>query len=89
MKQKIGHITILVKDYDEALNFYTEKLGFEKKQDVPFGDDFRWLTVKTTGQTEVAIVFVKADTQEKEKCVGKQVADHVFLTLETDDVHRD
>ena len=57
MITKLGHVTILVRDQDEALEFYTEKLGLEKRTDVPFGPGMRWLTVAPKGQREVAIVL--------------------------------
>ncbi len=87
--KKLGHLTILVKDYNEALEFYVGKLGFIKKSDNSFGDDMRWITVAPPDQESFEIVFVKADTEEKLKIVGKQGADHVFLTLQTDDCWRD
>ena len=87
--KKIGHITILVHNYDEALNFYTQKMGFVKNQDNKFGKDNRWLTVAPSDQHDLEIVFVKADTPDKRKIVGKQGASHVFLTLQTDDCFRD
>jgi catechol 2,3-dioxygenase-like lactoylglutathione lyase family enzyme len=85
---KIGHITLLVKDQDEALKFYTEKLGFQKRQDLPLGN-MRWVTVSPKGQTDIELTFVVADTEEKRKAVGKQAGDHVFLTLQTDDCRKE
>ena len=87
--KKFGHLTILVNDYDEALEFYTGKLGFIKKSDNQFGKGNRWLTVAPPDQTDLEIIFVKADTTEKQAIVGKQASDHVFLTLQTDDCQRD
>ena len=89
MIKKIGHITILVKDQDDALKFYTEKLGFKKCQDTLFGEDMRWVTVAPKNQPDLEITFVKADSREKLKSLGKQAGDHVFLTLETDNCRRD
>jgi catechol 2,3-dioxygenase-like lactoylglutathione lyase family enzyme len=88
-KLKLGHVTVLVKDYDEALDFYVKKLGFEKRADNPMGKDYRWVTVAPLGQKEIAIVFVLADTREKQARVGSQVANHVFFVLETDDCEGD
>ena len=85
---KIGHITLLVKDQDEALKFYTEKLGFQKRQDLPLGN-MRWVTVSPKGQTDIELTLVVADTEEKRRAVGKQAGDHVFLTLETDDCRKE
>jgi len=89
MIKKIGRITILVNDQDDALKFYTEKLGFKKCQDTLFGEDMRWVTVAPKNQPDLEITFVKADSREKLKSLGKQAGDHVFLTLETDNCRRD
>ncbi len=89
MIRKIGHITILVKDQDEALKFYTEMLGFKKCQDTMFDKGMRWITVAARGQSDLEITFVKAEGKEKLKALGKQAGDHVFLTLETSDCFKD
>jgi catechol 2,3-dioxygenase-like lactoylglutathione lyase family enzyme len=86
---KIGHITLLVKDFDEAASFYVEKLGFQKRQDTTFGLNMRWVTVSPKNQPDIEITFVKVDTEDKLKVLGKQAGDHVFLTLQTDDCRRD
>ena len=86
---KIGHITILVKDFDEALAFYVEKLGFQKKQDTKFWGNMRWVTVSPKDQNDLELTFVLADTDEKRVALGKQAGDHVFLTLQTDNCRRD
>lgn len=89
MNRKIGHISILVRDYDEAIEFYTSKLGFELLTDNNFGNGMRWVTVSPSSANETAIVFVKADTDEKLARLGSQAADHVFLVVQTDDCRRD
>jgi catechol 2,3-dioxygenase-like lactoylglutathione lyase family enzyme len=89
MNRKIGHVTILVNDYDEAIHFYTNTLGFTLLSDQSFGEGMRWVTVAPSKQCETAIVFVKADTEEKRELVGSQAAGHVFLVIETDDFIRD
>jgi catechol 2,3-dioxygenase-like lactoylglutathione lyase family enzyme len=86
---KIDHITILVKDQDEAAKFYVEKLGFKKQEDTVFWGDRRWVTVSPLDQPDLELTFIKADTEDKLKAVGKQAGDHVFLTLETDNCRRD
>lgn len=88
MIRKMGYITILVEDFDEAIAFYTEKMGFKLTNDNQLGD-YRWVTVGLSSQPDIGIVFVKADTEDKRNRVGSQVAKHVFITLETDDVDRD
>lgn len=86
---KIGHITLLVKDQDEALKFYTEKLGFQKRQDTVLWGNMRWVTVSPKNQTDLELTFVVTDSEDKRKALGKQAGDHVFLTLETDDCRKD
>lgn len=83
--KRIGHVTVLVKDQDAAAKFYTEKLGFIKRSDTALGPDMRWVTASPKEQPALEITFVLADTKEKLKTVGKQAANHVFLTMETDD----
>jgi catechol 2,3-dioxygenase-like lactoylglutathione lyase family enzyme len=86
---KIGHITLLIKDFDEALNFYVEKLGFKKCRDDKFEENMRWVTVSPKEQQDLELTFVLADNEEKLKALGKQAGDHVFMTLQTDDCKRD
>jgi catechol 2,3-dioxygenase-like lactoylglutathione lyase family enzyme len=86
---KIGHITLLVKDFDEALAFYVSKMGFKKCRDDKFAEDMRWVTVSPKDQSDLELTFVLANTEEKGKALGKQAGDHVFLTLLTDDCRRD
>ncbi|RFU60425.1 VOC family protein [Peribacillus glennii] len=89
MAKKIGHITILVRDYDEAIKYYTENLGFALLSDNNFGNGMRWVSVAPSKDSATAIVFVQADTDEKAERVGSQAADHVFLVIETNDCRRD
>lgn len=86
----LRHITLLVRDQDEALKFYTEKLGFVKHVDAKvWFQSIRWLTVSLKDQPDVEISLVLADTDEKELAVGKQAGDHIFLSIRTDDFDRD
>jgi predicted enzyme related to lactoylglutathione lyase len=62
MLTKLAVVTILVRDQDEALQFYTEKLGLEKMDDMEFGTDGRWLTVCPPGQKDMQIFLQKADS---------------------------
>lgn len=89
MDRKIGHVTILVNDYDEAIDYYTNTLGFAVLTDNTFGEGMRWVTVAPSKNHETAIVFVEADTEEKKERVGTQAAGHVFLVIETADFIRD
>jgi len=89
MIKRIGHITILVKNQDEAAEFYVEKLGFTKREDTFFGEGMRWVTVSPKRQMNLELTFVKADSEKKLRTVGKQAGDHVFLTIETNDCLKD
>ena len=87
--QKIGHMTLLVKDLDEALDFYTNKLNFNMQADNKMGNGYRWLSVTPKDQPDFGIVFVLANTREEKQSVGNQSANRVMLTLQTDDCKRD
>jgi predicted enzyme related to lactoylglutathione lyase len=88
MVTEIGHITILVRDQDEAIRFYANILRMEKRSDVAMENGFRWVTIAPRGGKQ-EIVFVLADTPEKLARVGNQAADHVFLVLHTDDCRKE
>ena len=85
---KIGYITLIVENQDEALKYYIEKLGFQKRKDLIFGN-MRWVTVSPKGQTDLELTFVLADSEAKRAAMGKQAGDHVYLTLETDDCRKE
>jgi len=85
---KLGHLSVLVRDLDEAHAFYTKKLGFVTESDVNLGH-YRWLTVKAPDQADFGIVFVLAQTDEEKQAVGKQASGRVLLTLHTDNCRRD
>lgn len=89
MKKKLGHVTLLVDNYDEAIEFYTQKAGFHLLTDNNFSPGMRWVTVAPSEDADTAIVFVEANTAEKKARVGSQAANHVFLVVQTDDCCRD
>jgi len=89
MRQKIGHVSLLVRDYDDAISFYTEKLGFDLLEDTDLGAGKRWVLVAPPGARESSLLLAKASTSEQEKCIGKQTGGRVFLFLHTDDFWRD
>jgi catechol 2,3-dioxygenase-like lactoylglutathione lyase family enzyme len=93
---KIANAQIWVHDQDEALAFYTEKLGFEVRSDVTLPElgDFRWLTVSPPGQEDISIVlmaipaqFEQETVEQIEAVMAKGVSGGIFLT--TDDCRRD
>lgn len=88
MKQGLGLISVLVADYDEAIHFYTQKLGFELLDDSPQGNK-RWVVVRPKGATETALLLAKASNEQQKQQIGNQCAGRVFLFLNTDDFWRD
>ena len=81
---------MIVRDQDEALKFYTEKLGFVKNVDAKvWFQSIRWVTVSLKDQPDVEISLVLADNEEKENAVGKQAGDNIFLSIRTDNFDRD
>ena len=89
MKQRIAHIALLVKDYDEAIQFYTKKLGFNLIEDTPLNDEKRWVLVAPRGATECCLLLAKAANEKQAASIGNQAGGHVFLFLFTDDFWRD
>ena len=90
MNQEIVHIALVVKDYDEAIDFYTKKLNFELIEDTYQPEqDKRWVVVAPTGSRGTTILLAKASNQEQEKFIGNQSGGRVFLFLNTDDFWRD
>lgn len=90
MKQSIVHIALVVRDYDEAIEFYTKKLLFELIEDTYQPEqDKRWVVVSPPGSNGVTILLAKASKPEQEHFVGNQSGGRVFLFLNTDDFWRD
>jgi catechol 2,3-dioxygenase-like lactoylglutathione lyase family enzyme len=88
MNQQLAHIAIVVSDYDEAIQFYVEKLGFILVEDEILSETKRWVLVKPKGST-TALLLAKAANEEQESRVGNQTGGRVFLFLYTDDFKRD
>jgi catechol 2,3-dioxygenase-like lactoylglutathione lyase family enzyme len=89
MQQKIAYITLLVKDYDEAIAFYTQKLAFKLIEDTPIDDTKRWVLIAPSGSQAVSILLTKATTEKQIKTIGNQAGGAVFLILHTADFWRD
>jgi catechol 2,3-dioxygenase-like lactoylglutathione lyase family enzyme len=89
MKQILGHIALVVRDYDEALEFFTRKLHFELIEDTPLSDTKRWVLVAPPGSHGTSLLLAKAATPVQESRVGNQTGGRVFLFLHTDDFWRD
>lgn len=89
MKQAIGAVSLLVQDYDEAISFYVDKLGFSLIEDTDLGGGKRWVLVAPPGSTETCLLLAKAISPEQESRIGNQTGGRVFLFLHTDDFWRD
>lgn len=90
MPQQLVQISLIVKDYDEAIAFYTEKLGFVLLEDTPVHSEKRWVRIKPAGdESGCSIVLAKATNEAQMSAVGNQTGGRVFLFLHTDDFDRD
>ncbi len=90
MIQSVVHIALVVKDYDEAIEFYTKRLHFTLIEDTYQPEqDKRWVVVSPPGSSATTILLAKASKPEQESFVGNQAGGRVFLFLGTDDFWRD
>jgi len=90
LKQSIVHIALLVKEYDEAIKFYTEKLSFDLIEDIYQPEqDKRWVVVSPPGSIGTSILLARASKIEQENYIGNQTGGRVFLFLNTDNFWRD
>lgn len=89
MPQRLALTALLVREYDEAIAFFTRALGFELLEDIPRGDGKRWVRVGPAGDAGAALLLARAATPEQRRAVGDQSGGRVFMFLETDDFARD
>ena len=90
MIQSIVHIAIVVRDYDEAIDFYTKKLHFELVEDTYQAEqDKRWVVVSPPGSNGTTILLARASKPVQEPFIGNQAGGRVFMFLGTDDFWRD
>ena len=89
MKQNIVHIALVVADYDEAIAFYTDKLGFELIEDTPQSETKRWVLVAPKNSDGCQLLLAKGVGEEQQSRIGNQTGGRVFLFLRTDDFGRD
>jgi len=85
----IAHITLVVKDYDEAINFYTEKLGFTLIEDTKLNESKRWVLISPDRNSSCKLLLAKAANEEQLSRVGNQTGGRVFLFLYTNNFQRD
>ncbi|WP_096431402.1 VOC family protein [Labilibaculum antarcticum] len=89
MKQSIAHVTLVVRDYDQAIEFYTNKLQFDLLEDLKMSEDHRWVLIAPKGSSSCSIMLEKAIGKEQESRIGNQTGGSVFMILQTDNFERD
>jgi catechol 2,3-dioxygenase-like lactoylglutathione lyase family enzyme len=89
MEQTIGLVALVVREYDEAIAFYTHTLGFELVEDTQLGGGKRWVIVRPRGPVGTSLLLAKAVTAQQKSRIGNQTGGRVFLFLHTDDCWRD
>jgi catechol 2,3-dioxygenase-like lactoylglutathione lyase family enzyme len=93
MTQTLGYVALVVREYDEAIAFFTEKLGFELVEDSVatdrLGEEKRWVLVAPPHSHGTELLLARASTPEEEAHIGNQTGGRVFLFLHTDDFWRD
>ena len=89
MDQRLAHVTVLVRDYDEAIGFYTNVLAFGLVADADLGDGKRWVVVAPPGPAGCGLLLAEAHTDAEKRAVGQQGGGRVWLFLHTDDFWRD
>ena len=93
MRQTIAHITLVVRDYDEAIAYFTQTLGFQLIEDSPSKDqqgrDKRWVLIAPPGSRGAQVLLAKAANAEEASRIGNQTGGRVFLFLHTDNFWRD
>jgi catechol 2,3-dioxygenase-like lactoylglutathione lyase family enzyme len=85
MAQSLGYVALVVRDYDEALAFFTQALGFTLIEDTPLEGDKRWVLVRPANSVGSSLLLARAVTPEQESRIGNQTGGLVFLFLHSDD----
>jgi lactoylglutathione lyase len=86
---ELAHVAVVVRDYDEAIDFYTRALGFHLVEDTRLSPDKRWVVVAPSAHGGASILLAKASNESQTSRVGNQTGGRVFLFLHTDDFARD
>jgi catechol 2,3-dioxygenase-like lactoylglutathione lyase family enzyme len=86
---QIGRFALVVREYEEAISFYTEKLGFVLREDTDLGNAKRWVRIAPSAEALTEILLARAVNEEQASRIGNQAGGRVFLFFETDDFWRD
>ena len=89
MKQTLGHVALVVRDHDEALEFFTRTLNFRIIEDISLSEDKRWVLIAPPSSDGTSLLLARASTPEQVARIGNQTGGRVFLFLHTDDFWRD
>ena len=89
MNQKIAYITLVIRNYDEAIDFYIKKLHFNLIEDTKLAEEKRWVLVAPKGKNSINLLLAEAVNDEQKSRIGNQTGGRVFLFLYTDDFERD
>ena len=89
MQQNIGYVALVVREYDEAVAFYTQRLGFTLVEDTDLGRGKRWVLIAPAGSRGTSLLLARAVNPEQANRIGNQTGGRVFLFLHTDDFWRD
>lgn len=89
MNQNLKQISLVVRDYDEAIDYYTNTLHFKLIEDTALSETKRWVVVKPNGQSDFSLLLAKASNETQASRIGNQTGGRVFLFLHTDNFARD
>ncbi len=89
MNRKIVHMAVVVRDYDEAIAFYTQQLDFVLLEDTPLDEEKRWVRIAPSRAAEFSILLARASNEAQVSRIGDQTGGRVFLFIHTDDFDRD
>ena len=87
--QRLALVSLVVNDYDEAIDYYVQMLGFTLREDTPMGEGKRWVVVSPEGGAGSGLLLAKAANDRQKQAVGLQTGGRVFLFLHTDNFDRD
>lgn len=89
MTQSLFQLALVVDDYDKAIRFFTNTIGFELLEDTILSPDKRWVRVAPKGSSGACLLLARAANEEQRQAIGNQTGGRVFLFLHTDDIYRD
>ena len=89
MKRDIFQMALVVKNYDEAINFYLNKLNFHLIEDTKLSETKRWVRIAPSKESAFTLLLAQAGNEEQEKSIGNQTGGRVFLFMHTDDLNRE